>query len=48
MKVLRIGLASQEEVRQLEMPNLANYLLSLPEPMDTERDPTPLRGIDFV
>jgi prevent-host-death family protein len=32
----------------LEMPNLANYLLSLPEPLETERDTTPLRGIDFV
>jgi prevent-host-death family protein len=31
----------------LAMPNLANYLLTLPEPLPTERDPTPLRGIDF-
>lgn len=35
----------------LEMPNLANYLLALPEsfdePLQTERDSTPLRGIDF-
>ena len=32
----------------LEMPNLANYLLALPEPFETERDTTPLRGIDFA
>ena len=32
----------------LEMPNLANYLLALPEPLETERDTTPLRGMDFV
>ena len=31
----------------LDMPNLANYLLALPEPLETERDSTPLRGIDF-
>ena len=31
----------------MEMPNLANYLLALPEPLETERDTTPLRGIDF-
>jgi antitoxin Phd len=30
-----------------QMPNLANYLMTLPEPFETERDPTPLRGIDF-
>jgi hypothetical protein len=31
----------------LEMLNLANYLLALPEPFETERDTTPLRGFDF-
>jgi antitoxin (DNA-binding transcriptional repressor) of toxin-antitoxin stability system len=39
----------------MEMPNLANYLLALPEAFDvflgdsfqTERDTTPLRGVDF-
>lgn len=35
----------------LEMPNLANYLLALPEAFVTdfeiERDTTPLRGVDF-
>lgn len=30
-----------------EMPNLANYLLALPEPFEKERDTTPLRGIGF-
>jgi hypothetical protein len=29
------------------MPNLANYLLALPEPLETERDTTTLRSIDF-
>ena len=31
----------------MDMPNLANYLLSLPEALQTERDTTPLRGMDF-
>ena len=31
-----------------EMPNLANYLLTMPEPLVTERDATPLRGVDFA
>ena len=31
----------------LEMPNFASYLLTLPEPLETERDTTPLRGVDF-
>ena len=31
-----------------EMPNLANYLLAMPEPLVTERDATPLRGVDFA
>jgi hypothetical protein len=30
------------------MPKLANYLVALPEPLETERDTTPLRGIDFA
>ena len=30
-----------------EMPNLANYLLAMPEPLVTQRDATPLRGVDF-
>jgi prevent-host-death family protein len=31
-----------------EMPNLANYLLTMPEPLVTERDATPLRCVDFA
>ena len=31
-----------------EMPNLANYLLAMPDPLVTERDATPLRGVDFA
>jgi hypothetical protein len=31
----------------LEMPSLASHLLALPEALETERDTTPLRGIDF-
>ncbi len=30
-----------------EMPNFPNYLLALPEALETERDNTPLRGTDF-
>ena len=30
-----------------EMPNLANYLLAMPEPLVTQRDATPLGGVDF-
>jgi len=32
----------------LDMPNLANYLLTLPEALVIERDSTPLRGVDFA
>jgi len=31
----------------LDMPNLASHLLALPEPLETDRDTTPLQGIDF-
>ncbi len=31
----------------LEMRNLPNYLLTLPEALETERDNTPLQGTDF-
>ena len=31
----------------LQVPNLANYLLALPEPQEAERDNTPLRENDF-
>lgn len=46
-----VPVADGEHLYPLEMPNLANYLLTLPEPFiadfETERDTTPLRGIDF-
>ena len=32
----------------LDMPNLANSLWGMPEPLRTERDVTPLRGVDFA
>jgi prevent-host-death family protein len=36
----------------LEMPNLANYLLAMPDSLDVAlqapRDATPLRGVDFA
>lgn len=28
-------------------PNLASYLLGMPEPLDTERDPTPMRVLEL-
>lgn len=31
----------------LEMPSLATYLLALPEPLETERDTVPLKGVDL-
>lgn len=43
-----VSIADGARLYPLEMPNLANYLLGLPEPLATERDTTPLRGIDFV
>lgn len=43
-----VSVADGARLYPLEMPNLANYLLSLPAPLETERDTTPLRGIDFV
>ena len=42
-----VPVAAGARLYPLEMPNLANYLLALPEPLETERDTTPLRGIDF-
>ena len=42
-----VPVADGARLYPLEMPNLANYLLALPEPLLTERDTTPLRGIDF-
>lgn len=31
----------------LEAANLASYLRAMPEPLDVDRDATPLRGVDF-
>ncbi len=42
-----VPVAAGAKLYPLEMPNLANYLLTMPEPLVTERDTTPLRGIDF-
>ena len=42
-----VPVAEGARLYPLEMPNLANYLLALPEPLQTERDTTQLRGIDF-
>ena len=43
-----VSVADGARLYPLEMPNLANYLLGLPEPLVTERDTTPLRGVDFA
>jgi prevent-host-death family protein len=43
-----VPVADGARLYPLEMPNLANYLLALPESIETERDTTPLRGIDFA
>ena len=42
-----VPVADGARLYPLEMPNLANYLLALPEAFETERDTTPLRGFDF-
>ena len=31
----------------VDTPSLAAHLLAIPEPLETERDATPLRGIDL-
>ena len=43
-----VPVADGARLYPLEMPNLANYLLAFPEPLATERDRTPLRGVDFA
>lgn len=43
-----VPLADGARLYPSEMPNLANYLLTLPEPFETGRDLTPLRGADFA
>lgn len=45
-----VPVADGARLYPLEMPNLANYLMTLPEtlePLDCERDTTPLRGMNF-
>lgn len=44
---LIVPVADGARLYPLEMPNLANYLLALPELLATQRDATPLRGVDF-
>jgi antitoxin Phd len=43
-----VPVADGARLYPLEMPNLANYLLALPESLEIRRDATPLRGIDFA
>jgi hypothetical protein len=43
-----VSVADGARLYLLEMPNLANYLLALPEHFETERDSSPLRGVDFA
>lgn len=40
--------AESARLYPLEMPDLANYLLALPAPLETERDTTALLGFDFA
>jgi prevent-host-death family protein len=42
-----VPVADGARLYPLDMPNLASYLLALLEPLETERDTTPLRGVDF-
>ena len=42
-----VPVADGARLYPLDMPNLASHLLALPEPLVTERDTVPLRGIDF-
>lgn len=46
-----VSVADGARLYPLEMPYLASYLLTLPEPLEAlqiERDTTPLRGVDFA
>lgn len=43
-----VPVADGARLYPMEMPNLANYLLSFPDPIEMERDTTPLRGMEFV
>lgn len=42
-----VPIADGKRLYPLEATNLASYLLGIPELFDTERDTTPLRGIDW-
>jgi len=42
-----VPIADGKRLYPLESSTLAAYLLSMPEPFDTERDTTPLQGIDL-
>jgi prevent-host-death family protein len=42
-----VPVADGARLYPLDMPDLASYLLSLPEELETQRDITPLRGMDF-
>lgn len=43
-----VPVADGARLYPLETPNFANYLLTIPEPLETGRDTTPLRGVDFA
>ncbi len=43
-----VPIADGARLYPLAASNLASYLLAMPEPLETERDTTPLRGIDFA
>ncbi|WP_293662133.1 type II toxin-antitoxin system Phd/YefM family antitoxin [Rhodoferax sp. OV413] len=43
-----VPVADGARLYPLEMPNLVNYLLSIPQALETERDTTPLRSADFA
>ena len=43
-----VSVADGARLYPLEIPNLASYLLALPEPLETERDTTALLGVDFA
>lgn len=42
-----VPIADGKRLYPLEASTLASYLLGIPERLDTERDTTPLRGIDL-
>lgn len=42
-----VPIADGKRLYPVEASTLASYLLSLPEPLEIERDMTPLQGIDL-